>query len=340
MNGPSPVSSGTPDLAGYDAILLFTSGGKDSLSCLLRLLELGADPARIELHHHEVDGRGPAFMDWPVTAAYVAAVADAFNLPLYRSWRVGGFEREMLRRSSATAPVLFETPFGLAQAGGSGRPGTRHTFPQVSANLSVRWCSPALKIDVGAAVIRNQDRFLGQRLLVVTGERAEESPARARYACFEPHRTDTRGGRFRPRHVDHWRPIHDWRAAHVWDTIRRHGVRPHPAYQLGWSRLSCLSCIFGSANQWATIRHIAPELFERIARYEQQFGRTIQRARSIRELAALGHPSRAAIENPGLVALALGDSWPQPILGPIAGWELPAGAFADAIDSSWPPRGG
>lgn len=76
-----------------------------------------------------------------------------------------------------------------------------------------------------------------------------------------------------------------------------------------------MSCIFGSASQWATIRLIAPGTFERIARYQERFGRTIQRSRSIRELAALGSPYQAAIENPDFVALALGRSWSLPILG-------------------------
>ncbi|MCG7353737.1 hypothetical protein [Roseomonas mucosa] len=74
-----------PDLASYDHIVLFTSGGKDSTACLLHLLDCGMPPERIELHHHEVDGRGAPFMDWPVTGAYVAAQAAAFGLPLYHS---------------------------------------------------------------------------------------------------------------------------------------------------------------------------------------------------------------------------------------------------------------
>ena len=42
-----------PDLAAYDRILLAFSGGKDSLACLLHLLEAGVPASRIELHHHE-----------------------------------------------------------------------------------------------------------------------------------------------------------------------------------------------------------------------------------------------------------------------------------------------
>ncbi|MFK4046378.1 Phosphoadenosine phosphosulfate reductase family protein (plasmid) [Roseomonas mucosa] len=319
-----------PDLRSYDHVVLFTSGGKDATACLLDLLERGVDPARIELHHHEVDGRGPAFMDWPVTGAYVAAQAAAFGLPLFRSWRAGGFEREMLRQDAPTAPILFETPQGLMRAGGAGPRNTRLLFPQTSADLSVRWCSAALKIGVGAASIAGQDRFLGRRTLVVTGERAQESAARARYATFEPHRTDTRDGSRRPRHVDHWRPVHGWDEGRVWDALQRHGVRPHPAYELGWSRLSCMACIFGSAAQWATIRLIAPALFERIAAYEEQFGRTIQRARSIRALADLGRPYPVAVARPDLVALALGETWALPILGLPSAWTLPAGAFGEA----------
>ncbi len=62
---------------------------------------------------------------------------------------------------------------------GIGEAGTRRRFPQVSADLSVRWCSPYCKIDVAAAAINNQDRFLGRRTLVITGERAAESTARS-----------------------------------------------------------------------------------------------------------------------------------------------------------------
>jgi len=58
MVGPSSVASpgAAPDLASYDHILVFLSGGKDSIACLDAVLAAGADPARIELHHHDVDG--------------------------------------------------------------------------------------------------------------------------------------------------------------------------------------------------------------------------------------------------------------------------------------------
>ena len=168
-----------PDLSRYDRVLMAFSGGKDSLAALLHLLDLGVPPERIELHHHDVDG-GAAFMDWPCTPAYARALGAAFGVPVYLSWRTGGFAAELGRDGAPTAPVVFETPEGrLGRAGGEGPPGVRGRFPQVCADLRLRWCSSALKIEVMAALIRNQPRFLAGETLVVTGERAEESPMRA-----------------------------------------------------------------------------------------------------------------------------------------------------------------
>jgi len=79
-------------------------------------------------------------MDWPCTHAYCRAFASEFRVPLYFSWREGGFEREMLRDNTPTAPIKLEKPDGtIGTAGGNGRHGTRLKFPQVSASLSVGW---------------------------------------------------------------------------------------------------------------------------------------------------------------------------------------------------------
>ncbi len=118
-----------PDLAAYDRVLLAFSGGKDSLGCLLHLLEAGVPASRIELHHHDVDGDQP-FIDWPCTLPYCRAVAGYFGVPLYRSWRAGGFLGEMDRQGDPTGAVLFELPDGgLGRAGGAGPPGWRGRFP-------------------------------------------------------------------------------------------------------------------------------------------------------------------------------------------------------------------
>lgn len=191
----------------------------------------------------------------------------------------------------------------------------------------MRWCSPALKIDVLAAAIRNQRRFDDGRTLVITGERAEESPSRARYANLEPHRTSTS-----VRSVDHWRPVLAWSEREIWEAIAYAGIRPHPAYVLGWGRLSCRACIFGSPDQWATLRLIFPSAFHRIAAREAQSGKTIHRSMNVVDLADRGTPFPAAQRHPDELVQADDAEWRLPILA--EPWTLPAGAFGD---SAGPP---
>lgn len=325
-----------PDLQSYDHILVAFSGGKDSIACLLHLIELGVPRHLIELHHHEVDGVIP-IMDWPVTPAYCREVAKAFDLPIYFSGKLGGFLREMQRKDFPTAAIRFQDPDTGQEkmVGGYGPNGTRGKFPQVSADLRVRWCSAYLKIDVFAAMIRNSPRFTGKRTLVITGERAEESKARSNYPRFEPHRTDLRESKQsqRWRLLDHWRPIHGWAESEVWAIIQRHGVVPHPAYQLGWGRLSCRACIFGSPNQWVTLDHLYPDAFSRIVQLERDTGQTIHRTRSVTAQAARGTPYAAARSAPrALVALGDARRWEAgPVIVSPEAWQLPAGAYGESI---------
>lgn len=328
-----PQPAAPLQLLSYATYVVMFSGGKDSIASYLALREAGVPNARIELWHHAIDGReGSALMDWPCTPAYCARFAAAFGVPLYTSWRVGGFERELLRDHAATAPVRFETPDGtVGQAGGvSGTHGTRRRFPQQSANLRVRWCSAALKVDVAAAALRNQPRFAGARTLVITGERAEESAARAGYARCEPHRADRRASPQLARHIDHHRPIHGWSAAQVWAILARWRINPHPAYRLGWGRVSCAGCVFASANQWASLRAVNPAQVAQIADYEACFGHTIRRdRRTVRAAADQGRPYPAI--TPARIAEATNPAWDGPIiLPPDQPWELPAGAFGDS----------
>lgn len=315
-----------PDLGSYDHIIVGWSGGKDSLACILDLIERGVDMTKVELWHHDVDGReGSSLMDWPVTPSYCRKVAEHLNLPLWFSWKQGGFEGEMNRDNQATAPTSFEAPNGdVVTVGGTGPKGTRLKFPQVSADLSVRWCSAYLKIDICAKAINNQKRFDGKRTLVVTGERAEESPARAKYKMLEPHKSNAK-----KRTVDQWRPIKWWTEQEVWSIMKRHGIVAHPAYFLGWGRLSCATCIFGNPDQWASAFAIMPEKVARIMDYEEERGTTIQRHRSVREMVEAGNIYNGIIENPVDVENAISTEYTGIVhIDPIY-WVLPAGAYGD-----------
>lgn len=324
---PFPANLNEPDLKQYDRFIVFFSGGKDSAACLLHLLELGVDRHKIELHHHDVDGReGSTLMDWPVTRSYCQAIGDALRIRVLFSWRVGGIEREMLRENSGTAPITFTRGDGtlVTMGGERSKPNTRRKFPQVTADLRQRWCSAAAKIDVGDRLLNNDERFLQGKTLVLTGERAEESAGRARYATFERHRRDNRNGR-KARWIDHWRPVHAWSEERVWDIMRRHSLHPHPAYYIGAGRASCMNCIFGNSEQWATVRKIAPVHFERIATYEEEFGMTIHRTKSVRVQASEGTPW-PGVNEWGHVAMS--EHFTAPVF--MNEWKLPAGAFRES----------
>lgn len=309
----------------YDLFIVSYSGGKDSLACLLHLLECGVPPERIELWHQHVDGEpgGAGLMDWPCTEGYVRATGEAFGLRVRFQWKVGGFEGEMLREEALTRPTRFELRDGsVGQAGGRrGKLSTRRLFPQTSADLSVRWCSSYLKIDVASVALNNDPDLQTGTICFVTGERRQESAARARYAEVEPHRCDRA-----TRRVDQWRPVIDWDEDAVWAIIRRHGVVPHPAYYLGWGRVSCLACIFGDADQWASVRALAPARFDAIASYEMEFGKTIKRSLTVLDQADRGTPFEM---DPETARLAMSREYPVSRLLVEEGkeWRMPAGAF-------------
>jgi 3'-phosphoadenosine 5'-phosphosulfate sulfotransferase (PAPS reductase)/FAD synthetase len=329
LEGVYPEAHAMPVLADYDRFIVFFSGGKDSVACFLWLLDQGIPVDKIELHHHLVDGReGSDLMDWPITTDYCRKFAEAFGVRMSYSWKEGGFEREMLRNESPTAPVHFYTQDGVERTiGGSGPFNTRLKFPQVSADLSVRWCSSYLKIGVGEAYIVNDPIFRQGKTLVLTGERAEESTARAKYKPFEPHRSDNRDGARVRRWVDVFRAVHSWAEAQVWDLFRKYGVNPHPAYHLGLGRTSCMACIFGSAQQWAMLKRYMPRHFTRIANYETVFNTTIKRGATVEQIAAKGVAPEL---DQFWLDIAMSDDFSAPILIDPAKWTHPLGAFGES----------
>lgn len=165
----------------YDLIVVLLSGGKDSVACLYKLLEMGVPKERIELWHHDIDGGHPSRrMDWRCTQNYVRALADAEGIRLRVSYRVNGFFGE-LYRIGASEPVEWVEPTGeikqcrLSQNYLKCKAlkeqatekleellreyGYRMKFPAKSPDLSRRWCSAYLKVMVAGAVISNLDQL-------------------------------------------------------------------------------------------------------------------------------------------------------------------------------------
>ncbi|MBE5986053.1 MAG: hypothetical protein E7248_22495 [Paenibacillaceae bacterium] len=166
----------------YDLVAILLSGGKDSIACYYKLLELGVPKEKMEFWHHDIDGGHPyRRMDWKCTQNYVKALAEAEEVPLRLSWRVNGFFGE-LYRIGASEPIEWAEPGTgeIRQCKLSQRYlacqelkiqatedmeeylkqfGFRMKFPMKTGDLSRRWCSAYLKIVVADTVMRNLDRL-------------------------------------------------------------------------------------------------------------------------------------------------------------------------------------
>lgn len=325
LTGQSYHSAPNIDLDGYDVIIVCLSGGKDSIACLLHLIDVGADISKIELWHHDVDGReGSTLMDWPFMADYNRKIASAFGIPLMFSWLQGGMEGEMLKENAYSRPQCIETPDGLIIAERNlqrSKPATRLRFPQQSPSLKTRWCSSVLKIDVGRRALTNQSRFDGKKVLFITGERRAESHSRMKLHQYQPHMTSCK-----KRQVDTWRPVLEWSEEQVWEILARHNVIAPVPYRLGWNRSSCQMCIYSSGKIWATIRHYFPERIKAIANYEDQFGVTISRKRiNVLDLSQNIAPIHITDEEALLQATS--KIYTLPIIDRTSAWKLPGGAY-------------
>ncbi len=181
-------------LEAYDLIIILFSGGKDSMACYYKLLELGVPKEKIELWHHDIDGGHPSRrMDWRCTQNYVRSFAEVEEVPLRISYRVNGFFGE-LYRIGASEPIEWIDPETgeIMQCRLSQnylkcmelkekctedmeetlkQYGYRMKFPAKSGDLSRRWCSAYLKIMVADSVISNLDSL--EKLEEMGGKRGK-----------------------------------------------------------------------------------------------------------------------------------------------------------------------
>lgn len=288
----------------YDLVIVLISGGKDSIACYYKLLELGVPKSKIEFWHHDIDGGHPSrTMDWRCTANYIRSFAEAEQIPLRVSWRKNGFFGELYRIGASELIEYVDPETGeIYQCPPSKKYmecqklkvaaisemenklaefGYRMKFPMKSGDLSRRWCSAYLKIMVADTVLRNMNSVAANltktrmdiKLLIVSGERRGESVGRSKYNEIEIHRTNAVSKHHRT--VHQWRPVIDYSEKDIWEVLKRHKVNPHPCYRAGWNRCSCAMCIFSTPRLFAGIRELYPKEYALLCQDEKVLGFTL-----------------------------------------------------------------
>ena len=258
-----------PAINSYDYIIVNSSGGKDSQTQLRYVYETcraqGFPVSRIIVAHADL-GR----MEWPGTKNLAEKQARSYGLRFIAVARPQGdlldhIEDRGMWPSSTTRYCTSDHKRGQIQK----------VFTQLSRE------SP------GKAI----------RILNCMGFRAEESPARAKRKPLE---LNTRGTT-QTRTIDTWLPIHEWKEAEVWDSIRESQVPHHPAYDLGMPRLSCIFCIFAPKPALILAGRHNPELLNEYVRVERKIGHTFRKELKIEDI-------REAIEK-GAGVEAMSGAW-------------------------------
>ena len=342
----------------YDLVIVLISGGKDSIACYYKLLELGVPKSKIEFWHHDIDGGHPSrTMDWRCTANYIRSFAEAEQIPLRVSWRKNGFFGELYRIGTSEliewvdpetgeiyqcppskkymecqklkAAAISEMENKLAEFG------YRMKFPMKSGDLSRRWCSAYLKIMVADTVLRNMNSVAANltktrkdiKLLIVSGERRGESVGRSKYNEIEIHRTNAVYKHHRT--VHQWRPVIDYSERDIWEVLKRHKVNPHPCYRAGWNRCICAICIFSTPRLFAGIRELYPKEYALLCQDEKILGFTLDNHCDLETYigsadSCVYHGDKEAIQS------LLTGEFPVESVYVKGKWKYPAGAFHGA----------
>ena len=205
--------------------------------------------------------------------------------------------------------------------------GQRLKLPAKSGCHQGRWCSGSLKAQVESKLYADIDALSQNvKILVVSGERRQESAGRSKYNEIEVHRTNATAKAHRL--VHQWRSVIDWDEARVWDIIRRWHIMPHPCYAAGWNRCSCMMCIFSLPSHWAGIRELFPERFAEVEEDERILGFTLDNKLPLAEYVGSAKSCVCHDDPQALYQLTSGEFSVANVER--QKWTLPAGAFHGA----------
>ena len=186
---------------------------------------------------------------------------------------------------------------GLLADTGIEPPGTREYVRQVEqiVGVGVTWCDDPVCLKDGSVfrnvfdIARQRSRFplpgkcewrgllktervrrwlRAQRLsrpVLVMGQRREESWRRAQLPHFS-------GGEGWRNGAEIFRPVLAWSEEEVHTYLHEHGIPLHPAYALGFKRISCMPCVAAPIAALELLAEVYPERITRMYELEQELG--------------------------------------------------------------------
>lgn len=230
-----------------DRVVVSVSGGKDS-AALMQWAVDNFEKDLIVCVHAKID------IDWKETVPVVEAQCKHFGLPLTVVSAIDKDGKDLGFLSILTG-IRRDRKTGEAK---------KNQFP----NMGNRWCTSRLKVGPIDKFVRS----LKGRVLVLIGERREESSQRAKLEAWRPDENNSKVGR----EVVKFSPILDLTEKQVWNIIEANNIPKHPCYSWGVSRASCAICIFSSNKEIALAAKHAPEIVAKYVESEAKIHHTFR----------------------------------------------------------------
>lgn len=279
-------------LGDYSAVAVNISGGKDSQVTLGYVIAL----AREQSYNGQLLAiHADTGAEWPQSLPHCRLLCDHYQIPLHVALPFRALPAHIERRCRMMA---MQQPRGKPGwpspqqryctsdcKRGPIETAVREAFPAKPKpgwpSAQIRYCTAHCKVDPIHKVIRAENPAnTSAKILVVTGERREESPHRAKLPALEPDKRLTAG----QRSVMRWRPILDYKLADVWAHIAATGLPRHVAYDRGNERLSCAICMLATDNDIRNGAAECPELAEHYLRIEKETGFTMKNKKSLAQI--------------------------------------------------------
>ena len=224
-----------------------TSGGKDSLAMVARLIEMGVPTSQMVLVHAHL-----GHIEWPGALEKAKEQAEMLGVPFI----VARAKRNLLEIVRDRYEKRPDVP----------------SWPSSSA----RYCTSDLKRGPIEREVRRYAKANGYKIVVsCMGLRAEESPARKKRPVWSQNNRQTNS----KREWFEYLPVHELSTEGVFATIERAGLTPHWAYAEGNERLSCVYCIFGSVSDLQNGAKHNPDLAREYIELEEALGWTMHMSR-------------------------------------------------------------